>query len=107
MLKTLAAFFTLALTLSAALPVSAQPDRESDDNRDQRRGPPPMSTIDIDGDGFVSLEEFSSHPVPRGDHSEIFSRIDSDADGYISEDELTSHKPKRKERRAERHEEQG
>ena len=61
-----------------------------------RRGPPPFSSLDLDGDGLVTLSEFEQHEIPHGDHSTVFSNIDADDDGAITETELTSHKPPRR-----------
>jgi len=56
-------------------------------------GPPPFSEFDLNGDGVMTLEEFSEHEIPHGEHAEVFSMIDANGDGQITEEEFTSHKP--------------
>ena len=64
---------------------------------ESERGAPPerptFSSLDLNSDGEVSFEEFSSHDVPRGDHETIFGHIDTDSDGIITSDEFENHKP--------------
>jgi Ca2+-binding EF-hand superfamily protein len=60
---------------------------------------PAFSTLDLDGDGSVVLEEFKRQPIKRRSHEEIFGHIDADADGVISEQEFNSHKPPRRAKR--------
>ena len=57
------------------------------------RSPPAFKTLDLNGDGRLTLEEFKSHEIPRGDHEEVFKVIDTSGDGVISEEEYTSHRP--------------
>jgi hypothetical protein len=59
----------------------------------ERRGPPPFSQLDLNGDGQMTLEEFKSHKIPRGDHAEVFKNIDANGDGVVTESEFTSHRP--------------
>ena len=59
---------------------------------------PDFSTIDTDGDGVISFEEFSAKKPPHGDAQTIFDSIDADGNGEISEQELSEHKPPRRER---------
>lgn len=56
-------------------------------------GPPPFSEFDLNGDGVMTLEEFSEHEIPHGEHAEVFSMIDANGDGQITEEEFTSHEP--------------
>jgi hypothetical protein len=58
-----------------------------------RRGPPPFSSLDLNKDGQLTLDEFKSHEIPHGDHAEVFNTIDSDRDGVITEVEYNSHRP--------------
>ena len=67
-------------------------DAENEQKGD-RRGPPPFNKLDIDGDGLITLEEFKQHKLPRGEHDVVFKHIDANRNGVISEQELTSHKP--------------
>lgn len=69
-------------------------DPENND-RQERRGPPQFSQLDVNKDGEITLEEFSEHQPPFGTAEEVFARIDANGDNIISEEELTSHKPPR------------
>lgn len=66
-----------------------------------RRGPAPFSVHDLDGDGFVSREEFESFRARRQAERAAegrrlrnvprlmsFDEIDSDHDGFINEVEM-------------------
>ncbi|SFD27343.1 EF-hand domain-containing protein [Pseudoalteromonas denitrificans] len=79
----------------------------ADDNIDKkgdcdgRRGPPPFTKLDINGDGAITFDEFSKHKIPRGNHETVFSHFDTDNDGKISEHEFNdrkSHPPRRQKR---------
>ncbi|WP_281556461.1 EF-hand domain-containing protein [Thalassomonas sp. RHCl1] len=87
----------LSLILCSQVSYGADGDYGQND-RNERRGPPQFSQLDLDGDSSVTLDEFSQHPVPRGDHETIFNHIDSNGDGIITETELTNHKPPRRPR---------
>ncbi|WP_055037025.1 EF-hand domain-containing protein [Blastochloris viridis] len=56
-----------------------------------------FSSIDSDGDGSLSADEFSTFVQSLGgsaeDASELYSSIDSDGDGAVSEEELASALP--------------
>lgn len=62
-------------------------------NDQKRQGPPSFNMLDLNSDGNVTLQEFSQHKIPRGDHQSVFSLIDQNSDGVISMQELKSHKP--------------
>lgn len=48
-------------------------------------GPPTLANMDLDGDGFVSMEEFIAlAPDPAA----IFGCIDTNDDGYLDADEI-------------------
>ncbi len=72
-----------------------------DNQQEQRHKPerPSFTSIDLNGDGEVDIEEFSQHEIPRGDHQAVFSKIDLDGDGIITEQEFTDHKPPRPKKR--------
>ncbi|WDE04070.1 EF-hand domain-containing protein [Thalassomonas viridans] len=86
-----------ALALCSHLSLASGNDYGQNE-RHERRGPPPFSQLDLDGDNGITLDEFSQHPIPRGEHETVFNHIDSNGDGTITETELTSHKPPRKPR---------
>ena len=69
----------------------------SDSN--QSKGPQPtrpdFSTVDSDGDGEISLDEFSTQTLPHGDYQTVFDAMDTDGDGVVSEDEFNNFKPPR------------
>ena len=69
-----------------------------------RRGPPPFSSLDLDKDGQLTLDEFKSHKIPHGEHAEVFNSIDTNGDGVITEAEYTSHRPPEPPSRPERDE---
>ncbi|WP_281560786.1 EF-hand domain-containing protein [Thalassomonas sp. RHCl1] len=79
---------TLALVSSLAYSYAQD---QSQNNK--RRGPPPFSQLDLNGDQAISLEEFKQHQIPRGDHETVFANIDSNGDQQISEQEHLAHKP--------------
>lgn len=83
--------FVAALLLSAC--VGPGPGSGTDRPAGDRGGPPPFSTLDRNGDGQVTLDEFKSHDIPRGNHAQVFNSIDTDADGVLTENEFSSHRP--------------
>ena len=81
----------------ALLPVVAKAES------DQHKGPPAFSTIDADGDGFISEEEFNSFraarmaakasegkPMKGAATAPAFQDLDTDGDGMLNEAELTA-----------------
>lgn len=61
--------------------------------------PPTFSELDADGDGYVTLTEFSAMGAPpHGSASDIFNEIDANSDGQITEQEMKSHRPSRPQR---------
>ena len=56
---------------------------------------PEFSTIDIDNSGDVDFDEFSQQTLPHGDPQVVFDDIDVNGDGYITEQEFSEHKPPR------------
>ena len=84
---------TAMLVLFAAGCTFAQQERKGDDDKNDRKGPPPsaeefIKRLDKDGDGKVSKTEFDGP-------SEHFTKFDKNGDGYISEDEVPSGPPPR------------
>ena len=89
-------FLPIAVLLSVMCgSVLAEPFQRTSGS-EGRRGPPPFSSLDLDGDSLVTLSEFEQHEIPHGDHSTVFSHIDADDDGAITETEFTNHKPPRR-----------
>jgi hypothetical protein len=54
----------------------------------RRMGPPDLKTLDTNGDGKVSLAEFTAHAKV------MFDKIDTDHDGVLSETELKAPPPR-------------
>lgn len=92
-LKTMLTLAVLAGFTSQAYAFGNQEDRGQKPER------PSFTSIDLNGDGAVDLDEFSQHEIPHGDHQTVFSRIDLDGDGVITEQEFTDHKPPRPKKR--------
>ncbi|KGJ86486.1 EF-hand domain-containing protein [Colwellia psychrerythraea] len=96
---------TILLTLATTIIISASSLVQAK-NTMQSKEPHPrpcFSSIDINGDGEINFDEFSSHKIPHGDHQTVFDSIDTDSDGIISNDEFVNHKPpQRKKRREDR-----
>ncbi len=68
--------------------------------RDMRRAMAEMwKKADTDGDGFLSLAEFSAMErpsrLPQAKREEIFNRIDKNGDGKVSPDEMPKVPPRR------------
>lgn len=64
--------------------------------RESRRVARMIEHLDADGDGSLSVEEFTSRP------REMFARLDTDGDGQISAEEREAMREARRERFAER-----
>jgi Ca2+-binding EF-hand superfamily protein len=61
---------------------------------------PGLDTLDTDGDGLISAEEFSQRPARGGrDPSAMFERLDANADGFLDTDELDVARARAGERR--------
>ena len=93
----------IALSAFCALSIStcvmAEPKESAPCNHKHQRAEfpaeqrPEFSSLDSNSDKTISLEEFSTQPIPVGDHTSVFSKIDSNHDGLISEAEFKAHKP--------------
>ncbi|MGK0517315.1 MAG: Ca2+-binding EF-hand superfamily protein, partial [Gammaproteobacteria bacterium] len=92
---TMKHFSTLATVAILSIAFSANVAARGGENPPEK---PDFSTIDTDGDGVISFEEFSAKKPPHGDAQTIFDSIDADGNGEISEQELSDHKPPRRER---------
>jgi len=62
-------------------------------NKGQEHQRPSFESIDINTDGDIDFDEFSSHELPHGDHQSIFTSIDTDNNGVISQEEFDNHIP--------------
>ena len=91
--KTLLALAVLAGFASQAYAFDNQ------QGRGQKPERPSFTSIDLNGDGEVDMDEFLQHELPHGYHQTVFSLIDGDADGVITEQEFTDHKPPRPKKR--------
>jgi hypothetical protein len=67
--------------------------------RGERRPPPPFSKLDVNGDGKLTLDEFKTHQIPRGDHETVFKGFDVSGDGVVTEEEYKNHRPQAPQRR--------
>tara|TARA_R110001583_G_scaffold103271_1_gene250429 strand:+ start:2324 stop:2641 length:318 start_codon:yes stop_codon:yes gene_type:complete len=64
--------------------------------------PPPrpcFNSLDLNEDGDIDFDEFSSQEIPHGDHQTIFNSIDINNNGVISSEEFINHKPPQPQKR--------
>lgn len=59
----------------------------------QRPNKPQYSTLDLNDDSSITLEEFQEHRLPHGDHQTVFTAIDINQDGLITQEEFENHRP--------------
>ncbi|TYK64519.1 EF-hand domain-containing protein [Colwellia echini] len=93
------------LVLAITLTISATSIVHADNSERSKNGPPQRPTfesIDINEDGEIDFDEFSSHEVPHGDYETVFNMIDIDGDGIITVEEFESHKPPKPKKRGEK-----
>ncbi len=94
------AAFKVILIVSMIIAVAMLPFVAKADTP-MRKGPPPFSEFDANGDGFVSEDEFNTtkaarmkamaeagRPMKGAATAPTFSDLDTDGDGRVSEDEL-------------------
>jgi len=79
---------TLLITVS-----SQAQAKDSSRERGLKHQRPSFESIDINTDGDINFDEFSSHEIPHGDHQTIFDSIDTDNNGIISQEEFDNHIP--------------
>lgn len=70
-------------------------------NRSEPPQRPTFDSLDLNQDGDIDFDEFSSHELPHGDHQTIFDTIDTNNNGVINNDEFTNHKPPQPQKRRE------
>ncbi|MEG3756044.1 EF-hand domain-containing protein [Psychromonas arctica] len=82
-----------ALVLSVG--VMGQSYAAGSDQGGPQGGPPQFSSVDTNGDGELTFDEFSNQEIPHGDHQAVFDDMDSDGNGVVSENEFSNFKPPR------------
>jgi len=87
------AILALSSLLLLASQAFAQEPMPGKDGKHQR---PSFATLDSNSDNHIDFDEFSTQEIRGGDHQTIFDSIDSDGDGKVSEQEFNSHKPPRR-----------
>jgi len=87
---------TITLIISTSSMVQANNSERSKNGPPER---PSFESIDINEDGDIDFDEFSSHKLPHGDYQTVFDTIDSDNNGVISNDEFVNHKPSQRKKR--------
>lgn len=85
---------TLIMTTSSL--VQAKDDERSKNGPPKR---PNFESIDINENGEIDFDEFSSQKFPHGDPQTIFDKIDTNSDGFISNEEFVNHKPPQRKKR--------
>ena len=94
----------IKLFLASILLISVSSLVQAKNNPPDRNDPPPRPTfesLDLNQDGDIDFDEFSSHELAHGDHQTIFDAIDTNNNGVISNDEFTNHKPPQPQKRKE------
>lgn len=81
----------ILISIALGLAVSSQVSAE-----DKQMPPPPpeFSSVDLNSDKSISVEEFSKQQLPPGMEADaMFSQMDSNSDGSVSEEEFANFKP--------------
>ena len=68
-------------------------------NSHHENGPPPhplFSDIDINNNGYIDFDEFSTQKAPKKGDQNFFSKMDKDDNDMISKAEFMNHKPPKK-----------
>lgn len=81
----------LMMTASSVVSLSHAKDSMPDRNGPPQR--PSFESLDLNEDGDIDFDEFSSQELRQGDHQTIFDSIDADNNGVISSDEFENHTP--------------
>lgn len=84
--------FILCLLVSSFSYAASTPEKKPP-NPMERPQRPSFSSIDTNDNGDIDFDEFSSHPLPFGDHQTVFESIDINNNGVIEQDEFANHKP--------------
>jgi hypothetical protein len=87
----------LAITLIISTSSVVQANNERSKNGPPQR--PSFESIDVNEDGNIDFDEFSSKELPHGDHQTVFDMIDADNNGIISNEEFVNHKPPQRQQR--------
>ncbi|MGH7820040.1 MAG: EF-hand domain-containing protein [Candidatus Binatia bacterium] len=89
-MKPTAMLFAGALTLAVAAPLAAgEPGKECGGPHGSHGfGPEKFATMDADGDGKLSFEEFRAAKEKR--LQSWYERIDADGDGAVTQEELAA-----------------
>lgn len=93
LLSLICLFSTAAITQTADVRETSFGPNDPSRPAQQEHKRPIFSDIDLDGSGYITLDEFRQHALPFGEHSEVFQRFDVNQDGEISRDEFINHKP--------------
>ncbi|MEI6893796.1 MAG: EF-hand domain-containing protein [Colwellia sp.] len=88
----------LAMTLIFSTSSLVQAN-DAEQNRGERPQRPTFESLDLNNDGGISFDEFSSHDIPHGDYQTMFNAMDTDGDGIISKEEFSNHKPPQRKKR--------
>lgn len=92
----------IKLALATTIVISTSALVQAKNNEQSQNGPPKrpsFESLDLNEDGEIKFEEFSSHVLPHGDHQTVFNVIDTDGDSIITLDEFTNHKPPQRKKR--------
>jgi len=90
------------LILAITVIISTSNLVQAKDTDRSKNGPPQrpnFESIDINENGEIDFDEFSSQKLPHGDPQTIFDTIDTDSNGIISNKEFVNHKPPQRKKR--------
>ncbi|MGJ8680310.1 EF-hand domain-containing protein [Paraglaciecola sp.] len=91
--KTLTLISISLLFSFAVLAQGGEGQHHKKGEKPEHKQRPSFSTLDTNSDGAIEIDEFSSYPIPHGEHTTVFANIDTDGDSEISQVEFESHKP--------------